>query len=181
MATPPVFTTGAVLTAAQMNGIGLWITASTVLNGQTTASVSNCFNSDFENYMLVWNVRGAAGALSAFGYQLALNGTPNTTAGSYISAGRFVGYPGVGAADYNGAGTSWGGSFFTSFPNNGSVTISQPFGAIQTAMTGTYISNNAAVWVGGYHNQTASYNGLYFFNGSATAMYGRISVYGMRQ
>ena len=180
MATPPVFTTGAVLTAAQMNGIGLWLTASTALTGQTTASVSNCFNSDFENYMLVWNVRGVAGTSAALYFQLALNGTPNATASSYISAGRFVGFPGVGASDFNGAGTSFGGSFFTSFTNNGSVTISQPFAALQTAMTGTYLSNNASVWIGGYHNQTSSYNGLYFTNSTSAGMYGRISVYGMR-
>lgn len=181
MATPPVFTTGAVLTAAQMNGIGLWLTGSVALAGQTTASISNCFNSDFENYMLVWNVRGVAGTSASLSYQLALNGTPNATAGSYIVGGRFVGFPGVGASDFNAATTSFNGSFFSSFTNNGSILLSQPFAALQTAMTGTYLSQNASVWLGGYHNQMISYNGLYFFNSTAAGMYGRIGVYGMRQ
>lgn len=180
MATPPTFTAGSVLTAAQMNAAGLWLTGGVTLTGQTVAAISPVFSADYSNYLFVWNVRTNAGT-AALQIQMALNGTPNATAGSYIVGGRFVGYPAVGAADFNAAGTNWGGSFMATFPNNGNVTISNPFDASATGITGTYSSNNAAIFFGGYHNQAVSYNGLYLSNGSAAAMFGRFSVYGMRQ
>lgn len=180
MATPPDFTDGTALAASSLNAVGLWKTASVTLTGQTTASITNAFTSDYSNYIFVWNVRTNSGS-GSLQIQLALNGTPNATAGSYISGGRFVGYPTVGAADFNAATTYWGGSFFTTFPNNGNITISNPFDALATAMTGTYSSNNAAITYGGYHNQTTSYNGLYLTNSTAAAMFGQMNVYGLRK
>jgi hypothetical protein len=179
MPTPPTFTS-TTLASASLNAIGLWRTATVTLTGQTTTAINNAFSADYSNYLFVYNVRTNSGS-GSMQIQLALNGTPNATAGSYITGGRFVGYPAVGAADFNAATTNWGGSFFSTFPNNGSITISNPFDALATAITGTYSSNNAAVWYGGYHNQTTSYNGLYITNSTAAAMFGQFTVYGMRQ
>ena len=175
----PTFTNGQVLPASDLNAIGLWLTGSVTLTGQTTALINNVFTADYSNYLLLWDVRTSSGS-AAMRIQLALNGTPNATASSYVLGGRYVGFPGVGASDFNSAGTFWDGSFFTTFPNNGHLTISRPFDALPTAMTGTYMSNNAAIFVGGYHNQSTSYNGLYISNNSAVAMYGKIAVYGTR-
>jgi hypothetical protein len=177
--TYPSFSAGEVLRAQDMNAVGLWLTGSVTLTGQSTASLNNVFSSDYSSYLLVWDVRASSGS-GSLRIQLALNGTPNATASSYVSGGRYVGFPGVGAADFNGAGTFWDGSFFTTFTNTGNLTISRPYDALPTAMTGTYISNNASVFNGGYHNQSTSYNGLYISNSGAVAMYGKISVYGTR-
>jgi hypothetical protein len=52
MATPPDFSSGAVLTAAQMNSVGLWkITSGTVTSG-TSFDITN-FNADYDSYKLV--------------------------------------------------------------------------------------------------------------------------------
>jgi hypothetical protein len=177
--TYPNFSVGETLTSASMNAVGLWKTASVTLTGQTTASITNCFSADYSNYLFIYNVRGAAGS-SSLQVQLALNGTPNATANSYVISGRYVGFPGVGAADFSGAGTFWGASFYSTFPNNGNYTISNPFDALATAITGNAMSQNAAVFQGGYHNQNVSYNGLYISNNANAAMYGVMSVYGTR-
>ena len=179
MATPPTFSVGATLTAAQMNAVGLWKTASVTLTGQTTASITNCFSADYSNYLLIYNIRSSSGS-AAMQIQLALNGTPNATVNSYVLGGRYVGFPGVGASDFNGANVFWGSSFYTTFPNNGNYTISNPFDALPTVISGTFMSQNAAAFQGGYHNQNVSYNGLYISNNVATAMFGTISVYGTR-
>lgn len=180
MATPPTFSVGATLTAAQMNAVGLWKTASTTLTGQTTASITNCFSADYENYLFVYNFRTASGSAS-LQVQLASNGTPNSTAGSYLLGGRYVGYPTVGASDFNAATTFWAASFAVNFTNNGTMTLARPFNAEYTSFTGGFSSYNAAATFGGYHNQAVSYNGLYLSNNSANAMYGTFSVYGMKQ
>ena len=57
MATPPDFTSGQILTAAQMNSVGLWKVASGTLSLTTTASdVLACFTSDYTNYRLLMNI-----------------------------------------------------------------------------------------------------------------------------
>jgi hypothetical protein len=180
MATPPDFTDATALAASSLNSIGLWKTASVTLTGQTTASLTNAFTSDYSNYLFVYNVRTNTGT-TAMRVQLAINGTPNATAGSYIVGGRFVGYPGVGAADFNAADPYFGFSFMATFPNNGHVTISNPFDTTPTSITGNYSSNNAMVVVGGYHNQSVSYNGLYITNSATAALFGQFSVYGMKK
>jgi hypothetical protein len=53
MATPPVFTAGAILTAAQMNQSGLWLVQSqTLATGQTSITVANAFTADFSRYLI---------------------------------------------------------------------------------------------------------------------------------
>lgn len=69
MATPPVFTTGAVLTAAQMNAVGLWEVASASFSGITAASplvLSNVLTTDYPHYKIVmsWTQATAAGYLN---------------------------------------------------------------------------------------------------------------------
>ena len=53
MATPPTFSSGAVLTAAQINAVGMWeITSGTVTSG-TSFDLTSVFTSDYDSYKLV--------------------------------------------------------------------------------------------------------------------------------
>lgn len=62
MATPPVFTTGSVLTAAQMNAVGLWlVTKQTVGTGVSSVTIPSSFNADFDTYRVLYT----GGTLSA--------------------------------------------------------------------------------------------------------------------
>ena len=81
MATPPVFVSGAILTAAQMNSIGLWKISTTVMSGVST-SVSGCFSSDYANYRVVCqNLTGAAAATRLL--SLRFRTTSDDTTASY--------------------------------------------------------------------------------------------------
>lgn len=63
MATPPVFSAGAVLTAAQMNAVGLWLIKTDTITSGATKEITSAFNSDFTNYRIVLsNLNTAAGA-----------------------------------------------------------------------------------------------------------------------
>ena len=53
MATPPDFTTGAVLTAAQMNAIGLWEVTTLTITNATSGFTDTAFTSDYKNYRIV--------------------------------------------------------------------------------------------------------------------------------
>jgi hypothetical protein len=54
MAVPPDFTAGQVLTAAQMNAVGLWVTKPlTAFSAASAINVDNAYSADFDNYIIV--------------------------------------------------------------------------------------------------------------------------------
>jgi len=56
MATPPTFTAGNVLTAAQMNAVGLWLVKSQAVGtGVSSVTVTGAFTSDFDNYKIIYS------------------------------------------------------------------------------------------------------------------------------
>lgn len=115
MATPPDFTAGAILTAAQMNSIGLWrvttctatsaggavaATASngvvTIGTGNTSVTVSNAFSSDFQSYRIFIENLDTSGTASHL-FQFS-----GITGSNYLSGGSYG---------------SWGGATQTGFGN----------------------------------------------------------------
>jgi hypothetical protein len=55
MATPPDFSSGAVLTAAQMNSVGLWLVKTqAVAAGVSSIVVTNAFSTDYDNYKITY-------------------------------------------------------------------------------------------------------------------------------
>lgn len=54
MATPPVFVANTVLTAAQMNKIGLWLIDHQSVSSGASITFTNCFSSDFDHYKLIF-------------------------------------------------------------------------------------------------------------------------------
>ena len=78
MAVPPVFVAGQVLTAAQMNKIGLWeITPQTLFSGASNIGNSGVFTSDFSDYLLV--IRATTSTTGSGGFQLTLASVPAST------------------------------------------------------------------------------------------------------
>jgi hypothetical protein len=79
MATPPTFTTGAVLTAAQMNKVGLWLVDSNTFTTQAAVNIDNVFTADFKYYKAFFNVTTHSTTL---GYQIKFRtgGVTNSTA-----------------------------------------------------------------------------------------------------
>jgi hypothetical protein len=61
MATPPVFTAGQVLTAAQMNAVGLWLITDNTFSAVTSFSLPNdTFTADFVNYRFLVRITAVA-------------------------------------------------------------------------------------------------------------------------
>jgi hypothetical protein len=101
MATPPVFTSGAILTAAQMSSVGLWRitdctvtsvggTSATASNGvitigtnNTSVTVANAFSSDYQSYRIFIDNESTNGTAS---HLLQLSGI---TTSVYFSGGSF--------------------------------------------------------------------------------------------
>ena len=83
MATPPDFSSGAVLTAAQMNSVGLWLVKTqTVGTGVASVSVTGAFSGDYNSYKIIYE--GGSSSASATQLQMQLGGI---TGAVYYSSG----------------------------------------------------------------------------------------------
>jgi hypothetical protein len=84
MATPPDFVSGAVLTAAQMNAIGLWLVNTTTFSAVSSVEINDCFSADFQNYKIVWSITPSTTA--NISVRLRVGGVDNSTS-NYFRAG----------------------------------------------------------------------------------------------
>ena len=186
MATPPDFTTGQVLTAAQMDAVGLWLVYSGTFTSATSFSLPNdTFTSDFRNYRITYNVTVSSD--SDFTLRLRKNGTDNnnlnynTTLSGVLSTG--------GTSDSTGNSQS---SWFFGEQDSGvdlyAVTFDlyQPKLNTRTSATGNIICVNKAATAtigragGWWHGTADTFDSLTFISNVASSMTGIVRVYGYR-
>lgn len=186
MTTPPLFVANTVLSAAQMNKIGMWKISTTSLSGVTT-NISNCFSSDYANYrVLVTNLNNASATLRTLSMRFRTS-TDDTTA-SYNS-GNFGVF---------GAGTAFGaGASNQTSATLGSISV-QPAGGVASAITIDILSPNTATGttytgtmltyqadtasfvyrsIGGSMTTTTQYTGFSII-GVTDSLSGTVQVYG---
>jgi len=194
MATPPVFTSGAILTAAQMNSIGIWRntlctvtstggTAATASNGvitmgagNTAVTVSNAFSSDFDNYRIV--VSGGTGTSALSGILLTLG----ATATGYYYGGYSIQYTvATLSADRQANGASWQVGYGTTSALSASIELQSPNLAkntmFQAAGAGAGTTSYAMNF-GGYLSDTSQYTAFTITAGSGNYTGATIMVYG---
>jgi hypothetical protein len=177
MATPPDFTSGAVLTAAQMNAVGLWLVKTqTVGNAVASVTVSSAFSADYDSYKIIYS-----GGSSSVGTEIKM--TLGASAAGYYSSITWSSWAGVaGTTAGNGIAYWWVGS---ARPEGNSVCIDvhKPFAGDETWFGGNYIGVSPASVqgaVGGYHNLGLSYTAFTFTPNAGTLTGGTIKIYGYR-
>lgn len=187
MATPPTFSVGATLTAAQMNTIGLFKIADQTVSSASQFVFDNCFTSDYFMYrvtvsittasatgLLLWQERvGGANATSSYTYSGTLN---QMSAGSPIQTliGEQNGAYGA-VLDFDAAGSSQGHAVFDiAAPQTSaytSVTSQFSVAAGNTGISGGQISSN--------HYVSTVYDGMRLYAASGTFS-GTCRIYGYR-
>lgn len=183
MATPPDFTTGQVLTAAQMNAVGLWkITTQAI--GSSGLDVNGCFTSDFYSYRIIINVTSASAVTSLY-MRLRNAGTNNTSSNYYWSYAQSI----IGTTNNVSTGPDSGWRVVplrtTSFPSHVSMDIYGPQKASQKTMYTSFATsdnNGAGSWAawagGGIFDLTNQFDSFTIFPSSGTITTGQVSVYG---
>ena len=177
MPTPPTFVTGAVLTAAQMNTIGLFLVKSqTIGTGVSSVTVTGAFSADYDNYFITVN----GGSSSATGIiALRLGATVTNYKNSYVYTSW--------NSTVTGAGSSTDTSFLrfgrntTGAPSVGACQLFNPFAAAPTRLIGADISGGDGGAYVGLMDNTTSYTDftiLPILGGTLTG--GTIRVYGYR-
>lgn len=176
----PSFNSGDILTASDMNAVGLWLITTVTLTG-TSVNVSNCFSADYDNYRIVMSGVTVTGAADV-AWRLRTGGTTATGANydqqNVSQQGTTVtGIQDVSATSFRGC---LGG---TTYESQSVLDICRPHIADTTTYQYTSYGHFSGAYYfrtgGGLHTLTTSYNGMNFFT-VGTAMTGTARIYGYR-
>ena len=175
--TYPVFASGDVLNASDMNGVGLWLVKSqTVGTGVSSVNVTGAFSADYNSYKIVWS-GGAASGNTQIGLRLGATAT-----GYYggLMYNNVAAPTPAGAVDNNATTFSYscGGNSAYALAN---LDIHNPFAASYTLVNSINMSAINFGTYSGYLANTTSYTDFTIIPGGGTITGGTISVYGYRK
>lgn len=177
MATPPTFSVGSILTAAQMNAVGLWLVKSqTIGAGVSSVTVSDAFSADYDNYEVVYQT-GDASATAALFVKF------NNSAGATYSYGG--GYTLFGTTSFVAEqenNTTNGIRIGNSNPDFSSCVfqVISPFLATPTHVMSQHADNQYFSVRGGRDSNAVSQTALTLVAPGSTLTGGTIRIYGRR-
>lgn len=172
----PDFSPGNVLTAADMDAVGLWLVKSqTVGTGVSSIVVNDAFSANYEDYVVTFS--GGAGTATGIltmvlgstttGYKYSLTYTVYGGATLNVNSANTVHIPYVGLAVANGM--------------SGSVEVLSPQLAKNTIVKGAWASQSEGGVLGGIMQNTTQYTGFTIGVSAGTVTGGTIRVYGYRK
>jgi len=175
----PSFATGEVLTAADMNAVGLWKTAAVTFSGSSGVEVQNCFSSNYTNYKVLINYFGSVGTNSQIQYMTGTN--TRDTVSTYDRWGFYYlnGLTNFTAASQPNQFVANHGTASSS-PSTAELTIFKPnvTGEITVSSNHSWAADSGlATWLDFNKRASGGYTGIYFFPASGTIT-GTITVYG---
>lgn len=171
----PSFATGEVLTAADMNAVGLWLVKTqTIGSAVSSQEVTGAFSSTYDNYLITIS-GGTASTNCALMLRL---GAANTGYAysflytNYASTPLAVGTVGDAQFTYAGSGTSSSLSMY--------ATLQNPNLADHTFIQGSTAIGTLAGQMSGYKADTTQYTAFTILTSAGTMTGGTIRVYGYR-
>jgi len=175
MATPPDFTAGQVLTAAQMNAIGLWhISRTTIGSAVSSVTVSDAFSADYDSYKII--VAGGDGSSG-----LSLTFTLGATVTGYKWAEIVQSYASpTPSSSGNTNAASWNAGRGDTTLLTMSMEIHSPFLAEYTTFQSLWSREGTIGRAGGYLDNTTSYTAFTITTSTGTMTGGTVDVYGFR-
>ena len=177
MAVPPDFVSGQVLTAAQMNAIGMWlIKKQTIGTGVSSVQVTDAFSADYDNYRVI--ITGGAGSANS-----SLRLTLGATVTAYYQGGMGSTYAGASNTGNGSNAAFWAVGNGTASALFSTLDLYSPFLTDETFISGHTANadtSGAAFTFTGYLNNTTSYTAFTITPSTGTLTGGTIRVYGYR-
>jgi hypothetical protein len=177
MATPPDFSVGQVLTAAQMNAVGLWLVKTqTIAAGSTDVTVTNAFPDDFDVFIMYFTEINRS-ALGWINCQISgITGSVYSISGIYMNAG---------SATVNGAGVVVTQADLVRADNNGGSYAEAVFvRPNKTTRKSILIRGSSSATMNNYDIHVASAtasNDLRIFTSGGPTFSGTVRIYGYRK
>lgn len=179
MATYPVFSVGEVLTADDMNAVGMWL-VKTVSVGTNVSGVdvTAAFSSTFDNYMVAWsNVDSTVDNTGLF-FRFGTIAAPVTT--NYKFGGKFMGYTGTNIDLNQNTPGYWEVGGTETDINSGAFFVYGPNLAARTTFSATFARSDASFVIAGIHDAGTQHTDFHIYGNSANLTGGTIRVYGYR-
>ena len=184
----PVFASGDVLNASDMNAVGLWLLVDGTFTTVTSfAPANNTFTSDYENYRIMVNI-SALTSDADFTLRLRASGTDDANA-NYNSMFMGIDSGGTARNRTGGSATSFNvGEADATFANRYQLVldICKPRLTARTEIVGGYVfidkaaTYNAATSGGGFYNADTQFDSFSFISSVASSITGTYQVYGYR-
>ena len=181
MATPPDFTTGQVLTAAQMDAVGLWLVKTqTIGSAVSSVTITNAFTGDYDDYKIIISNTNASNTTDLY-FQFVNSG--NTVISTdYCLAGFYQ----VGNTNLNGTYTTTNGNWTigrlaASQNNSTEFDITAPNLAQYSSTSINAWSSSIAFFNICQHRIATAYPSFKISMGAGTITGGTIRVYGYRK
>lgn len=177
----PSFSVGDVLTAADMNAVGLWKVGGASGTTASNIAVNGCFSSDFDVYQVVITVTSSANTSL---YVKLRNGTTDKSA-NYWYGGFYIPMSGAASINAENSNVALTDGFRVAAMNNSGITVvsavlGYPFQTSRTTWTGSPQSTEAfARLYNCYHNENYSADGINVIPQTGTIT-GTVRVYGYR-
>jgi hypothetical protein len=175
--TYPTFNSGDVLTAAEMNAVGLWLVKTqTIGTAVSSVAVTGAFSSDYDNYLVT--VAGGTHSTGSQVFNLQMGATVtgyyySLTYSAYNTTPSAAGGINVAKWDYAGGCNSNG--------LHALINLNSPFLSKPTTFTSTIANHtNYAGNCAGLLNNTTSYTGFTLGLSAGTITGGTIRIYGLR-
>lgn len=177
--TYPSFNVGEVLTASDMNAVGLWLVKTqTIGTAVASVDVTSCFNSTYDNYYVT--VSGGTTSVADENVEMQmLSGTTPSITGYYgavlyhLYAGAFNSLTDNNAANFSYVGGTDGRIYL-------SLNVMSPNLAVPTAVGGPFVRQILAGHYSGVHRVSTAYDGFRLLANAGTFTGGTIRVYGYR-
>ena len=174
----PVFASGDVLNASDMNGVGLWLVKTQVIGtAVSSVTVTSAFTTDYDQYMIT--VTGGTFNTSLVWGVFQFNAAHTT---GYYGAAQFIDT----AAAVTNQGTSNLGrllvtrsSTTTAGVSSWVVNVANPMTAVRKSIWGQCSGGNM-VTHGGYYDSTSTFSQFVLSPSAGTLTGGTIRVYGIR-
>ena len=164
-------------TAVGNSGL-VYVTSATVGTGVSTVTVSNAFNSTYDNYVVLYS---GGTASTSTNISLAL-GSSTTTYYQVLIYGSYAGSgPSIATTNNNRVAWAWCGGADTTFANM-NMTLMQPYLALYTRVSAnTYEGTNNTGSMTGIHKSSTSYSAFTLSLDAGTLTGGTVTVYGYRK
>ena len=178
MTTPPDFSSGAVLTAAQMSAVGLWLVKTqTIGTAVSSVVVASAFTTDYDSYKIV--VSGTSVSAAGNSAFISLSGS---TGASYCSGGFWQIYTLAAMNGFN-ANNVAGGTWLGITGNRWSciIDVVNPFNALASSFMGQSSGGTYASSFQGQDTNAASSTGFTLTQSGSNWTGGTIRVYGYRK
>lgn len=171
----PVFASGDVLNASDMNAVGLWLVKSqTVGTGVSSVQVTGAFSSSYNSYKIIYT--GGTGSTD-----IDLNLTLGSTTSGYKWSAVYTTYNSTPAGAGSAAGTYFGyAASATSTWAHGQFELHNPFGTARTFFNAQNVNFAAGINSVGFLNDATSYTSFTLTCSSGTITGGTIRVYGYK-